>query len=360
MKLEEIKPMYEMTMHGGSSRSDADMQQDFQYMDQHGTHVGDQDQLPIVRVSYNGGVVYGIKEDGKTVSLVTFMPKGDMLEMGVAHTLAPNRGQNHFKRILWFVKEQEGKSIIDHGVQTDAGRKAIQSLSRSGRFRMWWFNTNTGEKVEYDHTTDDKDNSPYRAISDKTPWRVMIERADTPSLDRYYNGNVPFFKGNHWILFEGKKPSGTYACYHFAPKSLKALREWAKKNEIPNRVPHEKMHCTLLFSKKHCPDYEPKGELDPPIEVKPKHLTVFDSRDRGKKVLVVELDAPEFTKRHKELMKEHGATYDFPEYKPHVTLSYDMGDLDIDTLPDISKDIPTLEAIEEFGEDLVEDWNEKK
>ena len=48
-------------------------------------------------------------------------------------------------------------------------------------------------------------------------------------------------------------------------------------------------------------------------------------------------------------MKEHGATYDYDEYKPHITLSYDVDDLDPDQLPSFDKDIIITE---ETGSDL--------
>jgi len=51
-----------------------------------------------------------------------------------------------------------------------------------------------------------------------------------------------------------------------------------------------------------------------------------------------------------ELKKEHGATHDFDSFKPHVTLSYNIGDLDISTLN--PSDIGDINIVSEFGEDL--------
>ena len=56
--------------------------------------------------------------------------------------------------------------------------------------------------------------------------------------------------------------------------------------------------------------------------------------------LILKIDCPELVARHKELMDEHEATYDYPVYQPHITLSYDIGDLDINDLPDVKKTIP--------------------
>jgi hypothetical protein len=64
----------------------------------------------------------------------------------------------------------------------------------------------------------------------------------------------------------------------------------------------------------------------------------------------------ELNARHKELMDEHDATYDFPEYKTHVTLSYDIGDMDETKLPDVIKTIGEMKIVKEYGEDLDLDW----
>jgi 2'-5' RNA ligase len=59
-------------------------------------------------------------------------------------------------------------------------------------------------------------------------------------------------------------------------------------------------------------------------------------------------------------MKKHDATYDFPEYKPHITLSYDIGDLDEKNLPDIGKYVDEIGIDEEYGEDLDLNWAKNK
>lgn len=156
-----------------------------------------------------------------------------------------------------------------------------------------------------------------------------------------------------------KGPKGTYAGYHFDNADLKKVRAWAKKHEIPNRVPHEKMHTTLLYSRKHCPDYQPLGTLNPPMKLKFGEFEIWPTQDK-KHALIVRLDAPQMIDRHNKLMKEHGATYDYDEYKPHITLSYDVGeDFDKSTLEDIKDDVPEIKAVEEYEEELVLDWQNK-
>lgn len=160
-------------------------------------------------------------------------------------------------------------------------------------------------------------------------------------------------------LFEEKK-QGTYAGVKFDTETNKALHKYMSDNDIPTSVRPDKLHSTLLYSRKHLPNYEPQGKIDPPWIGKPKKFDVWPSKDSGTDCLVLEYDCPELVKRHKELMKEHDATYDFPDFKPHVTLSYDIGDLDVSALPDIKKAIPELKIVEEYKEDLDLNWAKNK
>ena len=163
-------------------------------------------------------------------------------------------------------------------------------------------------------------------------------------------------------LMEEKKP-GTYAGVRFDPDTIKTIKEYIKENGIPNGVPSKKMHSTLLYSKKHCPDYVAQGDIDPPYVATPKGFDVWPSQpdDDGKvkNCLVMEFDCPDLAARHKALMDEHKASYDFPDYKTHVTLSYDIGDMKAGDLPGIEKDLKELKIVKEYQEDLVVDWANK-
>jgi len=153
-----------------------------------------------------------------------------------------------------------------------------------------------------------------------------------------------------------KEPTGTYASVHFNEDTITALDEYIKENDIPNPVDTKKVHCTLLYSRNHLPEFQPQGKLDPAWEGTFKQFSVFGSNpenDRDGSILVMEYNCPEQSKRFDELMDAHDATYDFDEYKPHITLSYDMGDFDIEKLPKFEK---PLKIVEEKGEDLNHDW----
>jgi len=161
-------------------------------------------------------------------------------------------------------------------------------------------------------------------------------------------------------ITEAKKP-GTYAGVRFSPSTVKALRAFGKDNGIPNRLPHENFHTTLLYSRKHLPNYTPVGDYDNPLVGIPKVWEKWPSKpdDDGKvsMCLVLQFTCPELVKRHKELMDEHDAHYDFDEYKPHVTLSYDVGDFNVKDLPTFGDDI---EIVSEYQEELKDTWANEK
>lgn len=161
---------------------------------------------------------------------------------------------------------------------------------------------------------------------------------------------------NKFINFLNEKEKGTYAAVRFEDSAEKI--EYLKKIGIPNV--NEELHCTLLYSRKNCPNYEPMdmsdGEFYEEAIAYPDHLKIFRTQDE-KNCLVLVLRSGWIVKRHNDLMKEHKATYDFPEYIPHVTLSYDVGDFDYKSIEDQLKksdEFYKLVINEEYKEDLNE------
>jgi len=162
-------------------------------------------------------------------------------------------------------------------------------------------------------------------------------------------------------ITEKKETKGTYAGVRFSDKTKDAVKKYMKDNKIPNPLRTEKMHSTLLYSRKYCPDYEPAGEMEETLIGKSDSFESWESQpdDDGNtsNCLVLKYTCDGLKDRHESLMKEHGATFDFDDYTPHITFSYDVGDLDPKKLPKFEEDI---EIVEEYGEDLDLDWANKK
>ncbi len=145
---------------------------------------------------------------------------------------------------------------------------------------------------------------------------------------------------------------GTYAAVKFSDTTLDFLEELQNKLQLFDPVPRDKLHSTICFSRVKI-NYMPITEKMP-IGT-PAALGVFEHNN--KRALVLILDSSYLNMRHEYAMIL-GATYDFPEYKPHITLSYDIGALKIlDTALDKSK---VLEMASEYVEDLDLDWSPKK
>ena len=137
--------------------------------------------------------------------------------------------------------------------------------------------------------------------------------------------------------------TGTYAGVRFDNDTVAALRQYIEDNNIPNPV--DDFHTTLLYSRKQLPKYQPI-QYDAPYKGTP---TKAGRLGENGTAVVVMFDSPELSSRHEELMGEHGATYDYDEYIPHVTLSYDAPDLDVDGLT--KPDFP-INMTKEYSEQL--------
>lgn len=157
---------------------------------------------------------------------------------------------------------------------------------------------------------------------------------------------------------EDEKQQGTYVAVKFDDDTIKRLESYIKDNDIPNAVKSSKFHTTVIYSRKYCPDLKSKGKMETEWVGKPKKLEIWENGDKTSKCLVLTYDCPELSKRHKQLMTDHKATYDFPDYKPHVTLSYDVGDRNVDDFTDID-DIGDIRINNEYHQDLDLNWSEK-
>ena len=160
-------------------------------------------------------------------------------------------------------------------------------------------------------------------------------------------------------ILEAEKKKGTYAGAHFSEATKKALGQYCKDNNIPNAINPDKFHTTILYSRKYLPEYKAAGVYDPMMVGKPKDTfhawktSPSDPNAEKTNCLVLPFDCEALNARHKELMDTHGGTYDYDEYKTHVTLSYNVGDLDVEKLPPFGGDI---EIVDEYQEDLNLDW----
>jgi len=117
--------------------------------------------------------------------------------------------------------------------------------------------------------------------------------------------------------------AGSYVGVRFTPDTIEAVRKIIDGEGIPNPTPSEDYHSTVAYSKTPIPDYKPDGDLEQAQDASINGFKIFKTAEGGK-CLVASLDSDYLHQKHQQTM-DQGASYDFDEYIPHVTLSYDVG-----------------------------------
>lgn len=112
---------------------------------------------------------------------------------------------------------------------------------------------------------------------------------------------------------------GLYVCAKFSDLTLDAIERLQRDLKVPNPVPREKIHSTIVYSRVTVPYVAASGSFEVATS---GELEVWDTKSG--KTLILKLDSEYLAFRH-NYAKALGATYDYPDYKPHITLSYDVG-----------------------------------
>jgi 2'-5' RNA ligase len=131
--------------------------------------------------------------------------------------------------------------------------------------------------------------------------------------------------------------NGTYIAANVSPSSQKALDEWVTKHKIPNPSEPKEYHTTVIYSRKGIPDVM-NDKIDTPLSGKIIGWKIFGTQV-GVKCLVASVECDELDDQHNRIRAEYGATHDFPEYQPHITVSYNYGD------GAVPKEIPTFPIV---------------
>jgi hypothetical protein len=121
---------------------------------------------------------------------------------------------------------------------------------------------------------------------------------------------------------------------------------WAKENGFETTLEADDMHTTVAYSRAEV-DWNELGDSFDTLRSTggDRSLERFDGG-----AVVLRFDLAELSDRWQEFI-DQGASWDFPEYKPHVTLSYAAGDLDLST-------IAPYDGALDFGPERIEQLNE--
>lgn len=108
--------------------------------------------------------------------------------------------------------------------------------------------------------------------------------------------------------------------------------EWAKAQGFETTTPADDLHVTIAFSRRPV-DWMKAGETwsndkDGKLTVQPGGARIVEPLgDKGAVVLL--FNSSELAWRHEAIKREAEATWDFPSYQPHVTITYAGADLDL-------------------------------
>lgn len=129
---------------------------------------------------------------------------------------------------------------------------------------------------------------------------------------------------------------------------------WAKGQGFKSTTPAGDLHVTIAFSRVAV-DWMKASESwsgqDGKLTVQPGGARLVEKLgDKGAVVLL--FNSSELGWRHEAIRREAGASWDFPEYQPHVTITYQGGDLDLSKVePYRGKLVFGPEIFEEINED---------
>lgn len=154
--------------------------------------------------------------------------------------------------------------------------------------------------------------------------------------------------------------SGIFVGAEVSPDSKLKLKDVINELNIDNPIDMRELHCTIMYTYDDPPngllnEYDNKELIyDKEIKGDIIGLEVFETQD-SKKALVLRIDNGYLKERHEYLKSVHGLTYTHDEYKPHVTLTYDAGDVNMEDI-NIKKYVKKINFSKEYISPLDPDW----
>lgn len=141
---------------------------------------------------------------------------------------------------------------------------------------------------------------------------------------------------HYYELFEGVV-NGTYVSVRYDSETNQRLADFANELSVPNALPPGKYHTTIVYSRRPIPWILAIPGDDARVEFAGWDL--FPSHRKADEQCLVMLLKSDYLQSRFNLAMDMGATFDFPVYTPHITISYDVGDFDTEKLSPPSFDL---------------------
>lgn len=141
-------------------------------------------------------------------------------------------------------------------------------------------------------------------------------------------------------------PQWVYVAMYLAKETEDEIKKYIEAN-LQWMENNDDLHITVCYSR--------KNQME---QIKRKNYRCewsfkwFDLFWADWKSLVIKIDSPELVKRNKELTDEFELISDYPDYQPHVSISYSF-EWDINALPKI--EFPFI-----FEHEIIENINEEE
>jgi 2'-5' RNA ligase len=130
-----------------------------------------------------------------------------------------------------------------------------------------------------------------------------------------------------------KHKDGTYVSMDLSDESRALLDNFVEMSlGLTERVDPSTYHITVIYSRTPVPTAEHIAGMSTTTTASVNGYEIFPTKNDGK-CLVMRLEFS-FANALNSKLTQEGATSDYPEYKPHLTLAYDMEqEIDPSTLP---------------------------
>lgn len=233
----------------------------------------------------------------------------------------------------------------------------------------WWTTFNYGADVATPRVTRDVKepiDSQREAQTDTALKAHGWERTDESFSETYGDGYRRIVTSNA-VANPQREPAAEEAAEFAAsdPKPLYVSRkllntsdiiDWARSQGFTNLIEPDDMHVTIAYSKRPVNWFKMGDDLGyqmEPLAIQPGGpRQVAPLGDQG--AIVLHFYSGHLQARHRHI-REAGASWDYPEYLPHVTLTYGGDDIDIDA-------IEPYTGLLLFGPEIFEgitgDWHE--
>lgn len=120
-----------------------------------------------------------------------------------------------------------------------------------------------------------------------------------------------------------KHKDGTYVSMNLSDESRALLDNFVEMSlGLTERVDRSTYHITIIYSRTPVPTAEHIAGMSTTTTASVNGYEVFPTKNDGK-CLVMRLDFS-FANALNSKLTQEGATSDYDQYKPHLTLAYDM------------------------------------